>query len=128
MFFSRSLSFICNLFQIKLLILPISLAVIAITLAAPINTLAVTPESGQVLFEKHCAGCHINGGNIIRRGKTLKLSALKRQGIDNPDVIAKIAREGIGSMSGYEERLGENGDQLVAQWIWNQAQNAWTQG
>ena len=77
---------------------------------------------------KHCSGCHINGGNIIRRQKNLKLNSLKRWGLDNPEAIARVAREGIGSMSGYEEVLGEKGDQLVAKWIWNQAQNAWTQG
>ncbi|NBQ36890.1 MAG: cytochrome C6, partial [Synechococcus sp.] len=31
---------------------------------------------GAALFEAHCVGCHLNGGNIIRRGKTLKLKAL----------------------------------------------------
>ena len=42
-----------------------------------------TAESseGAELFQQHCAACHINGGNIIRRGKTLKLKALDRQGI-----------------------------------------------
>ena len=32
------------------------------------------------------------------------------------------------SMSGYQEVLGKDGDQLVAIWIWKQAQNAWVQG
>jgi len=83
---------------------------------------------GAQLFELHCAGCHLNGGNIIRRGKTLKLAALERHGVDDPDAIAAIAREGIGQMSGYADLLGEGGDRLVAEWIWQQAQNAWTQG
>ena len=85
-------------------------------------------DSGKDLFIKHCSGCHINGENIIRRKKNLKLKALKRWEIDNPEAIARIAREGIGSMSGYKEVLGEGGDQLVARWIWMQAQNAWTHG
>ena len=85
-------------------------------------------ETGERLFVQHCSGCHINGGNIIRRSKTLKLSSLKRNGLDNEDDIAKVAREGIGSMSGYIEVLGEGGDKLVANWIWKQAQNAWVQG
>ena len=76
----------------------------------------------------HCSGCHVQGGNIIRRRKTLKLSALKRNGFDNQDAIARIAREGIGSMSGYEEVLGKGGDKLVAKWVWEQAQKAWVQG
>ena len=83
---------------------------------------------GEILFIQHCSGCHVNGGNIIRRGKTLKIKALKKHGLDNPGAIAKVAREGIGSMSGYKEALGEGGDQLVASWIWNQAQKAWIQG
>ncbi|WP_320674377.1 c-type cytochrome [Prochlorococcus sp. MIT 1341] len=94
----------------------------------PNKTSAVTEKSGKLLFQNYCAGCHINGGNIIRRSRTLKISALKRRGIDSPEAIAKITREGIGIMSGYEEDLGEDGVQLVAKWIWDEAQNAWTQG
>jgi len=30
-------------------------------------------------------------------------------------------------MSGYEDELGNNGDQIVANWIWEQAQKAWVQ-
>ena len=85
-------------------------------------------SSGEELFNNHCIGCHVNGGNIIRRGRTLKLAALKRNGIDDPEAIARIAREGIGQMSGYRDVLGEGGDRLVSEWIWNQAQNAWTHG
>ena len=87
--------------------------------------IAIAEESGQDLFISHCAGCHVNGGNIIRRGKTLRLSALKRNGLDSQEEIAKIAREGIGIMSGYKDVLGEGGDKQVAIWIFEQAQNAW---
>ena len=83
---------------------------------------------GAVLFEQHCAGCHINGGNIIRRGKNLKLKTLERNDIATVEAIAAIAREGRGQMSGYADVLGTDGDQLVAEWILLQAQNAWTQG
>ncbi len=95
----------------------------------PVRTNALNSTStGEKLFIEHCSGCHINGGNIIRRNRTLKLAALKRQSLDNPQAIAKIAREGIGSMDGYEQVLGKDGDELVAEWIWNKAQNAWTHG
>ena len=89
---------------------------------------AAASSEGAALFQQHCAACHINGGNIIRRGKTLKLKALERQGIASVDAIAQIAREGVGQMSGYGDVLGPGGDQLVAEWIWEQAQNAWIQG
>ena len=88
---------------------------------------AIETDSGENLFKNNCAGCHINGGNIIRRSKNLKISSLKRNGIDNPEAIAKIARQGVGIMSGYEDDLGDNGDQIVANWVWEQAQKAWVQ-
>ena len=88
---------------------------------------AIETDLGANLFKHNCAGCHINGGNIIRRSKNLKISSLKRNGIDNPEAIAKIARQGIGIMSGYEDQLEGNSDQIVANWIWEQAQKAWVQ-
>ena len=92
--------------------------------ASPVQAAA----DGAALFEAHCVGCHLNGGNIIRRGKTLQLKALERNGIHGPLEIAIIATEGRGQMSGYEDALGPDGDQLVAEWVLSQAQNAWTQG
>ena len=96
-------------------------------LILPQEVNASESDLGENLFKKNCAGCHINGGNIIRRSKNLKISSLKRNGIDNPEAIAKIARKGIGIMSAYENELGENGDQIVANWVWEQAQKAWIQ-
>ena len=93
----------------------------------PKEIIATEADSGKSLFNNNCAGCHINGGNIIRRGKNLKISSLKHNGIDNPEAIAKIARQGIGIMDGYKDQLGEHGDQIVADWIWEQAQKAWVQ-
>jgi cytochrome c6 len=82
--------------------------------------------SGEQLFEAHCAGCHINGGNILRRGKTLKLAALHRNGIEGPELIATIAAAGIGQMGGYGEVLGEGGPELVGEWVWQQALANWS--
>ena len=98
---------------------------IILMISLTICPIAIAEESGQDLFISHCTGCHVNGGNIIRRGKTLRLSALKRNGVDSQEEIAKIAREGIGIMSGYKNDLGEGGDKQVAIWIFEQAQNAW---
>ena len=96
-----------------------------ITLPKDLN--ALDTNLGKSLFRNNCAGCHANGGNILRRSKTLKLSALKRNGIDDAEAIAKIARQGIGIMNGYKDQLGDNGDQIVANWIWEQSQKAWVQ-
>ena len=96
-------------------------------LSLPKELNAIEADLGKNLFKHNCAGCHINGGNIIRRSKNLKISSLERNGVDNPEAIAKIARQGIGIMSGYEDELGDNGDQIVANWVWEQAQKAWVQ-
>ena len=57
----------------------------------------------------------------------MKISSLKNNGIHDPEAIAKIARQGIGIMDGYKDKLGDNGDQIVANWVWDQAQKAWVQ-
>ena len=86
---------------------------------------ALAAAGGSALFENHCAGCHVNGGNIIRRGKTLKLAALERQGLASPEAIARVAAAGIGQMSGYGAVLGEGGAEAVAAYVWAQAQAGW---
>ncbi|MEA5442459.1 c-type cytochrome [Cyanobium gracile] len=88
----------------------------------------VSLEAGGRLFEAHCAGCHVQGGNILRRNKTLKLAALERNGAANPEVIATIAAAGLGQMGGYGEALGDGGAEAVAAWVWQQAQAGWPRG
>jgi cytochrome c6 len=95
--------------------------VLALGLAGPV----LAAPSGAELFEAHCAGCHVNGGNIIRRGKTLRLAALERQGVASEAAIAAIAAAGVGQMSGYAGVLGEEGVAAVAAWVWQQAQTDW---
>ena len=111
---------------IKIFIL--STLIIASCASRPNKVFALNENVGEHLFIENCAGCHINGGNIIRRNKTLKIKDLNRNGIENPKAIAKIAKEGIGSMSGYKDVLGEKGAQVVASWIWEQSHNAWIHG
>ena len=86
---------------------------------------AAPAAAGAALFENHCAGCHVNGGNIIRRGKTLKLAALERQGIASPEAIAQVAAAGLGQMGGYAAVLGDGGPEAVAGYVWQQAQAGW---
>ncbi len=87
------------------------------------------PSDGMVdgarLFQQTCAGCHPHGGNIIRRGRTLQESALRRQGIDSAAAVAQIAAEGIGRMDGYAAALGQGGAERVGLWVWEQALADW---
>lgn len=99
--------------------------VMGLTLPLAAAARAEAPPSGARLFAQHCAGCHVNGGNIIRRNKTLKLAALQRNGITTEAAIAVIAAQGIGQMGGYRDKLGAGGPEAVASWVWQQAQAGW---
>jgi len=87
--------------------------------------LARTQPSGAVLFSQHCAGCHVNGGNVIRRGKTLRLAALRRAGLESGEDVARVASVGQGQMGGYGEVLGPGGAEAVGDWVWRQALADW---
>jgi len=87
---------------------------------------ALAAPDGALLFDNTCAGCHVGGGNIIRRGKTLKLAALERQGLASPEAIARVAAGGIGQMSGYASALGDGGPDAVAAYVWQRAQDGWS--
>ncbi len=87
--------------------------------------LADQAPPGAQIFELHCAGCHIHGGNIVRRNKTLKLKALQRNGMDNLAAISEIVSNGKGNMSAYQDRLTEAEIQSVAAYVLEQADQGW---
>lgn len=126
---AKARSFAGSLGQILRLGLVLNLSLSALLwtgglLAGPVPALA-TGSDGAALFEAHCAGCHIHGGNIIRRGRTLKLKALEQQGITSPAAIATIANQGIGQMGGYGQVLGTGGAEQVGLYVWQQALAGW---
>ena len=126
---ARARSFAGSLGQILRLGLVLNLSLSALLwtgglLAGADPALATGPD-GAALFEAHCAGCHIHGGNIIRRGRTLKLKALEQQGITSPAAIATIANQGIGQMGGYGQVLGTGGAEQVGLYVWQQALAGW---
>jgi cytochrome c6 len=52
--------------------------------------IAADTVNGEQIFSAQCAGCHINGGNIVRRGKNLKQQALKKYGMDSIEAVRSI--------------------------------------
>lgn len=81
--------------------------------------------SSSALFEVHCAGCHPNGANIIRRGKSLKQRALKRHGYESAEAIATLITNGKGLMSAYGDRLTEQDIDALANYVIEQAAVNW---
>lgn len=81
--------------------------------------------NGAKIFKANCAGCHINGGNIIRRGKNLKSRALKRYKMDSVGAISAIVANGKNNMSSYKDRLTVTEIRDVAAYVLEQAETGW---
>ncbi|MEH2147047.1 cytochrome c6 PetJ [Nostoc sp.] len=86
---------------------------------------AADTVNGEQIFNVHCAGCHINGSNIIRRGKNLKKQALKKYGMDSIEAVTSIVTNGKNNMSAYKKRLNEQQIQDVAAYVLQQSEKDW---
>ncbi|AKG24855.1 c-type cytochrome [Calothrix sp. 336/3] len=84
-----------------------------------------TVKGGEQIFEFHCAGCHINGSNIIRRGKNLKLPALKKYGMDSIAAVTEIVTNGKNNMSAYKDKLTVAEIEDVSNYVLEQAAKGW---
>lgn len=106
---------------LKIVLLTISL--LTIIFSAP--ALAEDTANGAKIFSIQCAGCHINGGNIVRRGKTLQQKALKRNSVDNLEAIATLVANGKNNMSAYKDRLTTQEIEDVSAYVLEQAAKNW---
>jgi cytochrome c6 len=101
---------------------------VAEPIAAPVALVKLAPEQvsqAAALFELQCSGCHINGGNIIRRGKNLKLKALQANHVDSQETISAMITKGKGIMSAYADRLSPAEIELLASYVLEQANAGW---
>ena len=107
----------------RLLMIGLSTIVFLLSSLSPVFAADLT--SGAKLFEVQCAGCHANGGNIVRRGKTLKLKALKQNGYATEAAIAEIVTNGKNNMSAYNDRLSQAQIQDVSAYVLDRAKKGW---
>lgn len=82
-------------------------------------------QEGSTLFELYCAGCHPQGGNIIRRRKTLKLKSLERDGYDTLEPLADLIAKGQSNMPGFEEKLNTTQIETLSEFVLDQAHHDW---
>jgi cytochrome c6 len=108
-----------------LLILTLAFAEIATNSQSAIADTATTPPTAAEVFNTNCAGCHINGSNIIRRGKNLKQKALKKYGMDSIANISNLVTNGKGIMPAYKDRLSEQQIIDVSAYVLSQAETDW---
>jgi cytochrome c6 len=88
--------------------------------------MAANLQQGQQVFQVHCAGCHAQGGNIVRRGKTLQWKALQRNHVDTLAAIVDLVTHGKANMSAYGDRLTSDEIVNVSSYVLQQAQTGWT--
>jgi cytochrome c6 len=63
---------------------------------------------GKQEFEKHCAVCHPNGGNVINANKPLSKKSREANGVKSAkDIIGKMRKPGPG-MTAFDEKTIPN--------------------
>ena len=108
----------------------ITILLLALTIVlTPINSLRADTmtnlNNGAQVFKANCAGCHINGGNIVRRGKNLKLKTLHKRKVDTQEAIASIVTNGKGIMSAYGDKLTAAEIDNVSAYVLRRAEQNW---
>ncbi len=87
--------------------------------------MAAEVTNGSEIFQTNCAGCHANGGNIVRRGKNLKQRALHRNQVDNLSAVVSLVTYGKNNMPAYAERLSSQQIESVSAYVLEQAKLGW---
>ena len=105
-------------------------AVALIILLTCVNTPVVADtvtnlDRGAKIFNANCAGCHVKGGNIVRRGKNLKLKALHRNKVDTHEAVVSLVTNGKGIMSAYKDKLTPEEISEVSTYVLNRAEQNW---
>lgn len=114
-----------KIFAAFLLILTLALGVITISPKSALADATAISATAAEVFSVNCAGCHSNGGNIIRGGKNLKQKALKRYGMDSIANIANLVTNGKNIMPSYKARLSEQQIMDVSAYVLSQAETDW---
>ncbi len=79
---------------------------------------AETVSAGKELFKEHCAMCHHNGGNSMKREKTLHKKALEKNGITSVEDIITLMRDPGPGMSAFDEtEIPEKDAKEIAEYI-----------
>ncbi|WP_019504263.1 c-type cytochrome [Pleurocapsa sp. PCC 7319] len=86
---------------------------------------AINLDRGAAVFKANCAGCHAKGGNIVRRGKNLKLRALHKNKVDTEEAIALLVKNGKNNMSAYGDKLSDEEIADVSAYVLQRAEEKW---
>lgn len=69
-------------------------------------------------FNKHCAVCHPDGGNIINKTKSIRKGDLQKAGIKNwQGIVAKMRKPGPGMTAFPKEMIADKDAKAIAEYI-----------
>ncbi len=75
-------------------------------------------EEGKALFQKHCAVCHPEGGNIINSKKTLYKKDLDANNLKTAeDIVSNMRNPGPGMTKFGEEKISNEEATKIAEYI-----------
>ncbi|UFS69963.1 c-type cytochrome [Geomonas sp. RF6] len=73
---------------------------------------------GKAEFEKHCAACHPNGGNVSNPQKTLSKAVMAKNGVKSQkDIIAKMRNPGPGMTKFDAKTVPDKEAKAIADYI-----------
>jgi len=94
-----------------------TVAMLSLSMLAASGCSASTVD-GKAKFDQHCAVCHPNGGNIIKKDKTLSKKAMAARGIKTEkDVVAKMRNPGPGMNKFDAKTLPDKEATAIASYI-----------
>lgn len=78
-------------------------------------------DAGTQVFHGRCVACHINGGNIVNRKKTLKKAALEKYNMYSAEAIIAQVTCGKGVMPQFGKQFTEQQIADVAAYVLQKA-------
>jgi len=104
-------------------VLLLSVTIFIFTFSSP--ALAANAANGAKLFKANCASCHLGGGNIVNRAKTLKKADLEKYGMYSAEAIIAQVTKGKGAMPAFGNKLKADQIEDVAAYVLEQADQDW---
>jgi cytochrome c6 len=101
--------------------------VLALTIVFSVNSavLAADLDNGAKVFTANCASCHVGGGNIINRAKTLSEADLTKYGMNSLDKVIAQVTNGKPPMPSFKTRLTADQIEDVAAYVLDQSAQGW---
>jgi len=97
-------------------------AVTTLLALAVLSTTALADGKGKIIakkeFEKHCADCHADGGNIVNPAKTLHKKDREANGVKTwKDIVAKMRKPGPGMTPFAKKDVSDKEARAIAEYI-----------